>query len=44
VIAEALERHRGNVSKAAEELGMYRLHLQLRLAEYGIDPASYRHS
>jgi DNA-binding NtrC family response regulator len=42
VIAEALERHRGNVSKAAEDLGMYRQHLQLKLAEYGIDPATYR--
>jgi DNA-binding NtrC family response regulator len=42
VIGEALERHRGNVSKAAEELGMYRQHLQLKLAEYGIDPAAYR--
>jgi len=42
VIAEALERHRGNVSKAAEELGMYRQHLQLKLAEYAIDPSVYR--
>ena len=42
VIGEALERHRGNVSKAAEDLGMYRQHLQLKLAEYGIDPATYR--
>jgi len=44
VIGEALERHRGNVSKAAEELGMYRQHLQLKLAEYGIDPATYRNA
>jgi DNA-binding NtrC family response regulator len=42
VIGETLERHRGNVSKAAEELGIYRQHLQLKLAEYGIDPAGYR--
>jgi DNA-binding NtrC family response regulator len=41
-IAEALERHRGNVSKAAEEMGMYRQHLQLKLGEYGIDPEVYR--
>jgi DNA-binding NtrC family response regulator len=41
-IADALERHRGNISKAAEEMGMYRQHLQLKLAEYGIDPAVYR--
>src|SRR2546425_692930 len=42
VIGEALERQHGNVSKAADELGMYRQHLQLKLAEYAIDPASYR--
>jgi DNA-binding NtrC family response regulator len=41
-IHEALERHRGNISKAAEEMGMYRQHLQLKLAEYGIDPGVYR--
>ncbi len=41
-ILEALERHHGNVSKAAEEMGMYRQHLQLKLAEYGIDPEPYR--
>jgi DNA-binding NtrC family response regulator len=40
-IAQALG-HRGNISKAAEEMGMYRQHLQLKLAEYGIDPALYR--
>ena len=41
-IVEALERHRGNISKAAEELGMYRQHLQLKLSEYEIDPEPYR--
>jgi DNA-binding NtrC family response regulator len=41
-IVEALERHHGNISKAAEEMGMYRQHLQLKLAEYGIDPGAYR--
>jgi len=41
-IEEALERHGGNISKAAEEMGMYRQHLQGKLAEYGIDAASYR--
>jgi DNA-binding NtrC family response regulator len=41
-ICEALERHRGNISKAAEEMGMYRQHLQIKLAEYGIDVAAYR--
>jgi DNA-binding NtrC family response regulator len=41
-ISEALERHRGNVSKAAEEMGMYRQHLQVKLAEYKIDPQAFR--
>jgi len=41
-IVQALERHNGNISKAAEEMGMYRQHLQLKLAEYGIDAVSYR--
>jgi two-component system, NtrC family, response regulator AtoC len=43
-IIEALARHHGNISKAAEDMGMYRQHLQLKLAEYGIDPAVYRGS
>ena len=41
-IGEALERHQGNISRAAEELGMYRQHLQTKLAEYGIDAEVYR--
>ena len=41
-ICDALERHRGNISKAAEEMGMYRQHLQIKLAEYGIDAGAYR--
>src|SRR5262249_36291366 len=41
-ITEALEKHRGNVSKAAEDMGMYRQHLQLKLAEYGIDADRFR--
>jgi len=41
-IEEALTRHHGNITRAAEEMGMYRQHLQLKLAEYGIDPAAYR--
>jgi len=41
-ILEALARHHGNISKAAEEMGMYRQHLQIKLAEYGIDAAAYR--
>ena len=41
-IRDALERHRGNVSHAAEDLGMYRQQLQAKLSDYGIDPATYR--
>jgi two-component system, NtrC family, response regulator AtoC len=41
-IVEALERSQGNISKAAEELGMYRQHLQTKLAEYGIDAGSFK--
>jgi len=41
-IAEALARHHGNISKAAEEMGMYRQHLQLKLSEYGIDATTFR--
>jgi DNA-binding NtrC family response regulator len=41
-IVEALERHSGNISKAAEEMGMYRQHLQTKLAEYGIDATTYK--
>jgi DNA-binding NtrC family response regulator len=41
-IGEALARHHGNISKAADDMGMYRQHLQLKLAEYGIDAAAYR--
>jgi DNA-binding NtrC family response regulator len=41
-IADALTRHRGNISKAAEEMGMYRQHLQLKLAEYGIDASAFK--
>jgi len=41
-IGEVLERHQGNISRAAEELGMYRQHLQTKLAEYGIDAEAYR--
>jgi DNA-binding NtrC family response regulator len=41
-ITEALAKHQGNVSKAAEDMGMYRQHLQLKLAEYGIDADTFR--
>jgi DNA-binding NtrC family response regulator len=41
-ITEALTRHLGNISKAAEDMGMYRQHLQLKLADYGIDADQFR--
>ncbi|TMA97395.1 MAG: sigma-54-dependent Fis family transcriptional regulator, partial [Deltaproteobacteria bacterium] len=41
-IGEALERHQGNISRAAEDLGMYRQQLQTKLTEYGIDAEAYR--
>jgi DNA-binding NtrC family response regulator len=41
-ILDALARHHGNISKAAEEMGMYRQHLQVKLGEYGIDPEEFR--
>jgi DNA-binding NtrC family response regulator len=41
-IGEALARHHGNISRAADEMGMYRQHLQQKLAEYGIDADHYR--
>ena len=41
-ITEALSRHLGNISKAAEDMGMYRQHLQLKLADYGIDAEQFR--
>jgi DNA-binding NtrC family response regulator len=41
-ITDALARHQGNVSRAAEEMGMYRQHLQVKLAEYGIDADEFR--
>ena len=41
-IEAALERNAGNISRTADEIGMYRQHLQGKLAEYGIDASSYR--
>jgi DNA-binding NtrC family response regulator len=36
LIAEALQRHGGNRSKAAEELGIYRRLLYAKMREYGL--------
>jgi DNA-binding NtrC family response regulator len=41
-IEDALTRHGGNISKAAEDMGMYRQQLQVKLGEYGIDPEGFR--
>ena len=41
-IEQALARSGGNISRAAEEMGMYRQHLQTKLAELGIDAQAFR--
>jgi DNA-binding NtrC family response regulator len=41
-LVEALQRHGGNISRAAEDIGMYRQQLQQKLAELGIDAAEFR--
>ena len=41
-ITRALERHFGNVTRAAEEIGMYRQQLQTKVAKLGIDLGSFR--
>jgi DNA-binding protein Fis len=41
VIAEMLRRTRGNVSRAAELLGMSRGALRNKIAKYDIDPRAF---
>ncbi len=41
-LAAALARHRGNISKAADDIGMYRQQLQQKLAELGMDAEQFR--
>jgi DNA-binding NtrC family response regulator len=41
-LGAALERHHGNISKAADEIGMYRQQLQQKLAELGMDAERFR--
>lgn len=38
-LQEALRRHNGNITKAAEEVGMYRQNLQQKIRELGINVA-----
>jgi DNA-binding NtrC family response regulator len=41
-LEEALRRHGGNISRAAEDIGMYRQQLQQKLQELGIDAGDFR--
>jgi len=41
-LEDALRRHGGNISRAAEDIGMYRQQLQQKLAELGIDAGEFR--
>jgi DNA-binding NtrC family response regulator len=41
-IEEALSRHAGNISKAAEDIGMYRQQLQDKLKDLGIDATAFK--
>jgi DNA-binding NtrC family response regulator len=41
-ITDALVRHHGNVSRAAEAMGMYRQHLQAKLAELRLEAEAFR--
>jgi DNA-binding NtrC family response regulator len=41
-ITAALVRNHGNVTKAAEEMGMYRQHLQAKLSELRLDADGFR--
>ncbi|SDX31096.1 sigma-54 interaction domain-containing protein [Eubacterium barkeri] len=42
-LCQVLEAHRGNVSRAAQELNMSRQNLQYRIKRYGIDVSAYRY-
>jgi len=42
MIVEALENHKGNMSAAADELGLTRRILGLRLDKFGIDYKKYK--
>jgi transcriptional regulator of acetoin/glycerol metabolism len=40
-ITEALQKNRGNVSRAARQLGLSRQAFYRRMEKFGIDPAGY---
>jgi len=42
IIVEALARHQGNMSKAAEQLALTRRMLGLRMAKYQLNYKNYR--
>ncbi|MEO1087873.1 MAG: sigma 54-interacting transcriptional regulator, partial [Acidobacteriota bacterium] len=41
-LSDALRRHGGNITRAAEELGMYRQNLQVKISKLGLDAADFR--
>ncbi len=41
-LTDALRRHGGNITHAAQEMGMYRQQLQTKLTKLGIEPKSFR--
>ena len=41
LITETLKKHRGNISRAAKDLGVSRQNLQHRLKRLAIDPESF---
>ena len=41
LITETLQKHRGNISRAAKDLGVSRQNLQHRLKRLAIDPESF---
>ncbi|WP_407306959.1 sigma-54 interaction domain-containing protein [Desulfosporosinus sp. SB140] len=42
IVTDALKKHRGNLSRAAKELGILRQSLQYRIKKLGIDPEQFR--
>jgi len=42
LVTEALKKHRGNLSRAAKELGILRQSLQYRIKKFGLDAEQFR--